>query len=288
MFRYLSLMTVLLCAMQIGCRPSVPSVANPNISYDPYSHAAVNYFSEIGFGSEYGENQGQNVIVKWGSGMSVYISHANPEDASEARKITDELAQLTGLSINFTNQPLTEESFPHNTIHISYTTQDEFHQLCGKERYEKIVKLHGEQKGFFCNDWDDVSYVITRAHVLIDNTIQNQNQRNHLLREELTQSFGIMKDSNSYTDSVFHASYSYAPTEFSELDKQVIQILYDKKISPGMTLNQVEQALQTTSQPAQIAKNPIPKHLPVYLPSTGAQQKNHDRQTLLLRVYTVL
>ena len=247
MSRYLLLLTltVLLGAAQMGCSSQVPSpsVADPNISYAPYSHEAVNYFSELAFGTEFGQSQNSNFIVKWSRGMRVYISNANPQDLAEVERIIDELIQLTGLSIDFTNQPLTGNTFPENTIHISYTTQDEFNRKCGGNRYQDVVQEHREQKGFFCNDWN-TQYVITKANILIDDTLQSQEQRNHLLREELTQALGIMKDSNAYTDSVFQASYSYAPTEYSELDKQVIQILYDRRLSPGMTQEQVLQALQ--------------------------------------------
>lgn len=247
MSRYLLLMTILLCAGQMGCSRSADApanVADPNINYGPYSHEAINYFSEVAFGAEFGNSQGLNFIVKWGRGMRVYISNANQDDIAEARRIVDELAALTGLSIDFTDQPLTGNNFPHDTIHIVYTTQDAFNRLCGLNRYQSVVvQTHGEQKGFFCNDWNE-RYIITRANILIDNSIQSQDQRNHLLREELTQSFGIMKDSYAYTDSIFHADYGYTPTEYSELDKQVIRILYDRKLSPGMTLEQVLQELQ--------------------------------------------
>ena len=231
----------------IGCSSRVPveTVTDPNVSYEPYSHEAIDYFSSIAFGAEFGKSQGLDVIVRWGSGMQVYITNANQEDTAEARRIIDELSQLTGLSINFTNQTFSGK-LPSNTIHIVYTEHSDFGTYCGIERYGNVTHSSGKQAGFFCNHWDPNTYVIITAFVLIDNSIQPQSQRNHLLREELTQSLGIMKDSNSYTDSIFHADYSYAPTEFSELDKQLIQILYDKRLSPGMTQSQILQNLQAT------------------------------------------
>ena len=253
MFRHLLLLIISICILQIACSPRIPQehqVADPTADYTPYSHNAINYFSEVGFGAEFGEKQAQDFIVRWEIGMEVYINGGTQSDIDEVNKVIGELAQLTGLSIKFTNQPISTVKVPNNAINIRYTTQDAFAEACGEERYEKVVKYHGEQAGYFCNGWNDNSKIIVHAYVLIDNSIQPQSQRNHLLREELTQSLGIMKDSNSYTDSVFHDSYSSTPTEFSELDKQVIQILYDNRISAGMNLNDILHNLEVnkTSQ----------------------------------------
>ncbi len=251
MFRHLLLSIVSICILQIACNPRVPQehlVADPTVDYTPYSHDAINYFSEVGFGAEYGENQVQDFIVRWGSGLKVYINGGTQSDIDEVRRVTGELAQLTGLSIEFTNQPI--GTVPNNAISVRYTTQDEFAEACGKKRYREVVQAHGEQAGYFCNDWND-SKIIVKAYVLIDDSIQAQSQRNHLLREELTQSLGIMKDSTSYTDSIFHSDYSSTPTEFSERDKQLIQILYDNRISAGMKLNDILHNLQVNKTPQQ-------------------------------------
>ena len=253
MFRHLLLLIISICILQIACSPHVPQehlVANPTADYTPYSHDAINYFSEVAFGAEFGKKQVQDFIVRWGSGMKVYITGGTQSDIDEVRRVTGELAQLTGLSIEFINQSISTAKVPNNAINIRYTTQDEFAEACGEERYGDVTQTHGEQAGFFCNNWNPNNKIIIRAYVLIDDSEQPQSQRNHLLREELTQSLGIMKDSNSYTDSVFHDSYSSTPTEFSELDKQVIKILYDNRISAGMKLNDILHNLQVnkTSQ----------------------------------------
>ena len=47
-----------------------------------------------------------------------------------------------------------------------------------------------------------------------------------ILREELTQSLGLLNDSDMYTNSVFY-EYGNTVTEYSELDKEIIQMLYN-------------------------------------------------------------
>ena len=48
---------------------------------------------------------------------------------------------------------------------------------------------------------------------------------------------GLMKDSYTYPESLFH--HKSAPLEYAEVDKQVIRLLYDENIKPGMTRQQV-------------------------------------------------
>ncbi|NHZ87355.1 MAG: DUF2927 domain-containing protein, partial [Planctomycetia bacterium] len=47
-----------------------------------------------------------------------------------------------------------------------------------------------------------------------------------------------MNDSNKYNDSIFYQAWTTV-TEFSEIDRTVIKLLYLKKIKPGMSKEQV-------------------------------------------------
>jgi hypothetical protein len=49
--------------------------------------------------------------------------------------------------------------------------------------------------------------------------------KRHILREELTQSLGLLNDSMKYPDSIFYEDWSLV-TEFSELDKEIIRRHY--------------------------------------------------------------
>ena len=54
---------------------------------------------------------------------------------------------------------------------------------------------------------------------------------------------GVIDDSNDYLDSIFQQDPSYMPTEYLPIDKQVIRILYDKRVKPGMTEEELKTAL---------------------------------------------
>ena len=64
----------------------------------------------------------------------------------------------------------------------------------------------------------------------------------HRLREELTQSLGLMLDSNEYPLSIFYDEETCV-TEYTDLDRKLIKILYDPNITPGMSRRAVEEYL---------------------------------------------
>jgi len=96
--------------------------------------------------------------------------------------------------------------------------------------------------GFFWALWHDDNYVIYDANILVSSAGVTQDERSHLIREELTQSLGLMNDSNKYEDSIFYQKWTDV-TQYSDIDKAVIQLLYLKKIKTGMTREQTINAL---------------------------------------------
>ena len=76
---------------------------------------------------------------------------------------------------------------------------------------------------------------IYKATVLIasDDALP-QKARSHLIREELTQALGFLQDSYSYPDSIFYQDWSMV-TEYSDMDREIIRMLYLDDVAPGMT-----------------------------------------------------
>ena len=81
-------------------------------------------------------------------------------------------------------------------------------------------------------------FVIDRAVVMI-NSEQPEWVRKAAIVEEITQAMGLIDDSWWYPDSMFYqggsASYSLA-----DIDEAVIRLLYDPRIEPGMTIEDLE------------------------------------------------
>jgi hypothetical protein len=68
---------------------------------------------------------------------------------------------------------------------------------------------------------------LTKATMYVDvNRTSTNDGQKHLLREELTQSLGLCNDSYDYPESIFYQGWTET-TEYTEIDKELIQMLYN-------------------------------------------------------------
>ena len=80
-----------------------------------------------------------------------------------------------------------------------------------------------------------------RANLFVLKT-QAEIYRRHLLREELTQSLGLMNDSNQYPESIFYAPWTDV-TVFADIDRMLISMLYRPDIDVNMNADEVLEVL---------------------------------------------
>ena len=217
-----------------SCGPPLPE-EGPS-PYGHYSYADVNYFWEIGLCVEF-SNCDSPKVHKWTSNILIQkFGNWTTREAEELNNIITELSQLTGLSITQTTGSA--------NINIHIVTQDQFKSYC------KLYNPNNPQEGFF--ELSTVSGVITSGTICIDINATEQTKL-HLLREELTQSLGIGQDSGRYVNSIFQQNPNYQPMQYAEIDKKVIQLLYDYRVKPGMTQQEMDQALRSSSFGTQVA-----------------------------------
>lgn len=220
-FRGNLLTTWLLVLLLTGCatfpeRPPLPT--------DPVHQ----YFLEIALGSEFGNHR--NRIKKWQNKIRIQV-HGEPtsSDLQTLKQIIGELNAIPGIpEIKLHDQDA------NITIYFS-----------PEPKFRKIEKNYrSKNMGFFWAWWDPLTYEIYRARILISSTGITQQERNHLIREELTQSLGLMNDSNRYPDSIFYQSWTRT-TKYADIDKSVIRLLYRSDIQPGMTTTEIIERLHT-------------------------------------------
>ena len=77
----------------------------------------------------------------------------------------------------------------------------------------------------------------------VDIVRADMNEQKHLLREELTQSLGLARDSQKYTESIFQSSWTIT-NEYAEIDKDLIRLLYHPDMKIGLRENQVHDVLR--------------------------------------------
>ncbi len=219
-----------------ACGPVLPDDFFEETEPDKYDQATVKYLFEIGLCPEFGECN-PPMIKKWISSVRVQLhGRYTNSDEQELNSIISELSNLTGLNISKVNN--------NANINIYIVKQSEF------QKYIPQYKGIERQQGLFYVSISS-NGVIDSATICIEDQLA-QNLKHHLLREELTQTMGLLADSYKYPGSVFQQNPNYIPTEYAGIDKAVIRLLYDDKIQPGMTQQEVSQIIKA---PVSVASN---------------------------------
>jgi len=192
-----------------------------------YSEEELEYFLEIALGCEYGASQ--PIIHKWTNNIKIKINGTpTSEDLDSLNQVITELNSLiSGVSLDIVTND--------QNIDIYFTIVDQFASI--------IPSYVPGNMGFFMAWWDS-NEAIYRAKILIAIDGVNQQERSHLIREELTQSLGIMKDSYRYKDSIFYQGWTDT-INYSPIDCTIISLLYNSRLRSGMTQEQVMSALVT-------------------------------------------
>ena len=181
------------------------------------------YFKDVTLKSEFGSSD-NGLIKKWMVPIKLEIAGLpTPQDLRTVEAVTNELKLLTKLPIEFV-KPNT------GNMRIRFTPEENFKKF--------IPTYQPRNSGFFWLNWDETKQ-ITGAEILISTTGITQKERSHLIREELTQAFGLPADSDKYPDSIFYQQWTDI-TEYSSLDKKLIKMLYNPQVKPGMNESQLE------------------------------------------------
>jgi Protein of unknown function (DUF2927) len=194
---------------------------------------AAQYLLEIGFGTEFGSSP--KVLRRWDQPVKIFMVDTTFKELhQELRLIVNELNTLIDL-VEFS---LTTKQSEANII-VYCGDADTF-----GNQYEPSSKPYlSSNQGLFWLYWNS-SNNVTKASVFVDvfRTRELSCQK-HLLREELTQSMGLMQDSNRYPESIFQLAWT-CTTSYSDIDREVIKLLYHPKLSAGMSKDEARAVLK--------------------------------------------
>ena len=192
-----------------------------------YSKEALEYFLEIGFGAEHFNVFVRPIVKKWKGDIRIKLFGIyTREDEREIDKIAEELSDLTGLNMS------REDTKSNVGVYFVDPNKEKSQTTWGRF----IPKLRG--LAFPLHDIRNC--VIYSAKIWIDRTTKGD-ARKSVLKEELTQILGLLKDSYTHPNSIFH--YTDSPVEFAEVDREVIRILYDERVELCMTKSEVRRVL---------------------------------------------
>jgi Protein of unknown function (DUF2927) len=197
------------------------------ISQSKSSAETLDYLADIATGNEF--SNVDDVTHIWRSGpITIAVNgNASPADLKALDTVLAELRLLTGKTITIVPGPTADIKF-----HV------------GPEPGFSAVNSNyvAENLGFFWRTFG-AGGDITSGDVLIDNAKTDQDERNHLIREELTQLIvGLPDDSYKYADSIFYQPWTKTQT-YSEIDREIIKLMSKPTVTSGMNSTQLRAAV---------------------------------------------
>lgn len=192
----------------------------------------VDYFQLIALKSEYGQNL--PILKKWTKPMSIYVSgDLDSLLMTELATIIEELNPLftDGFNIEIVNDSLVSNFHIYLGDKVTY----------GK-MYPKTTSLLKENDGLFTYYLNE-DFSIKSGHLFVELHELPIRFQKHILREELTQSLGLPNDIDSYPHSIFYKNWSDVQC-YSELDIEVIRLLYHPELIPNLGVNSVRSILE--------------------------------------------
>lgn len=205
----------------VGCRsddePIQPSSNIPELTTEQQ------YFLRISLGGELGNIP--SVVKKWNQDVRIFVVDTTYAELME--ELDRIVTEINDLSTTITLRQVATRAESNYLIYFgnaqTYATG-----------YEPAAAPFVEDNlGLFWIYWDG-SYRIKRGSMYVDTErTQSLDCQRHLLREELTQSLGLMQDTNDFPASIFYQRWTCEP-QYADIDKQLIRWQLSEEIEAGM------------------------------------------------------
>lgn len=194
----------------------------------------IGYFKDVALGFEFGD--ASHVSRKWEKDMKIFVGGTpSAEIMNELDRIITEVNLLTA---NDDFKILTTSDTTQSNCYLFFGAGNDFSKVIPSATAEIESNL-----GVFYV-WYDDDDIIYRAVVYVDiYRATAANIQKHLLREELTQSLGLARDSKKYPESIFQQDWTDV-TEYAPIDRDLIRLLYDPDMETGMDENSIEPVLE--------------------------------------------
>lgn len=200
----------------------------------PYNLGVVNYFKEVALGFELGN--ASEITRRWESEMKIFVGgNPSPDLLEELSKIISEINSLS--TTRFFNIDIVNDTLQSN-FYIYFGSGNSYAAI-----FPSQASLTPSNFGLFTIYWNGNNELF-RGHLYVDIFRANQTEQKHLLREELTQSLGLGKDSYLYPESIFQQSFSTKTTQYAPIDKDLIRLLYHPRMNIGLNSIQVDPLLK--------------------------------------------
>ncbi len=195
--------------------------------FSGYERDVAQYFREIALGFEFGNSS--RITRKWIQPMRIFVGGEPTQN--HLTELDQIISEINGLATDGFEMMLVEDTLQSN-YYIFIGSYREY-----QRRFPSLTDLIESNWGLFSIWWNDDQNLF-RGHMYVDTERPNGEAQLHLLREELTQSVGLARDSGRYPDSIFQQEWTTV-TEYEEIDRDLIKVLYHPKMRSGLSSTSV-------------------------------------------------
>lgn len=201
---------------------------NTNVRGQGIDSEVARFVGEVAIGSEYDHDL--QVAMKWTEPAKLSVFGGDAKQTRFVREAVQKINRAlspTNMSVQF-GRPDDQSA----TLKVYFAPLSRFPQIAKREN---ITYIEGNWGYFFCERNDQ--FEIESAIVLLASDRLRGDRLKHFALEEITQSLGLPGDSGRYSSSLFYENQAErkfgTATEFSALDKRLLQFLY-RRVKPGM------------------------------------------------------
>lgn len=194
-----------------------------------YTAEEIAYFLEVGLGSEYGD--ARRILRKWRRDLVVGV--VGMPAASDLQAVDRVIGELRDLQSSVDVRLAAEGEQPN--VEIVFAPERTFHE------YEP--NYVPRNTSFFWVQWNGVGEIY-HSRILLDTALDAE-LRAALLREEFTQSLGLLNTSSAYPESIFNDHQGFQPTMFAPIDERLVEMIFRPELLPGMNAMFIENLLRT-------------------------------------------
>lgn len=223
MKRWMNLLLALMLTLM-----ALPGLAEqaPPVEEHPLLRQA---FAKAAFRAEY-DIEGRDELRRWAQPIGVFLDGRYTR--ADKAFFEDFIRQL--------NEKV--EGLPEVSLVNAYSKAKVRIQFGPLHKLGKLLPGYVEGNWGYFSFWTGEGSEMSSAEVVIASDVTNQEERNHLLMEEFVGLLGLANDIDSPEDSIIYQQWT-TTQQLSQLDWQLLNLLYDARLHPGMSRAEAFQAL---------------------------------------------
>ncbi len=194
----------------------------------PSQSDALRGFYASAFSSEYGDEQ-RNRMIRWKEPISISVKgRFNQEDLTHLSAFFDLLHEQVPLAPPLSLSSKEEEAH----VVILFDTKENI--AAATDRYV------AGNRGFFTYKYQN--FVIVRGNIYVNSALVLQQERDGVVEEELINLLGLCNDIDFLPESLLYTG-TPKPQSATQLDYDMLNILYHPALAPGMNQQEAQKAL---------------------------------------------